>query len=224
MSFRNPFYIENLFDHVSARYDIMNTIMSFGLEKKWKNQAVQKLFDLDSYDVALDLAGGTGAFSSRIKNNVKEVHLADLSESMISIAKKNDVAHFYHKTNAENLPFDDRFFDLVICAFGLRNFSNPIISLREVFRVLKPGGRFLLLELCEPENLACCLVHNIHCRFLPFIGKIVANNSSAYSYLTKSVANFPSRAVVCDLLSEVGFCIESSSLHKFGCMEIIAKR
>lgn len=225
MIFRNKEYIKNIFNSIANKYDLMNSLMSLGLDQHWKKSLINSL-KTRKFSKSIDLAGGTGSIAKSLKDNevVEEVYLVDLSSEMISVAKKNECADFYHEASAEQLPFENEEFDLITCAYGLRNFSNPLKAIKEAHRVLKKGGILSFLELTKPENLASSTLHALHCQAIPFLGKIVTKDYDSYNYLKKSIANFPSVEVISKILEKEGFEIIKNKKHKFGCMEIIAQK
>lgn len=225
MRYKDSFFIRSIFDSVADKYDLMNTIMSLGREKIWKDDAVNSLISfLPPSACVLDLAGGTGDISKKIKRKTDaRVVIADLSQNMLEKAKEKGLADEYIKTKAEKMPFEDEKFDAVICAFGLRNFEEPIIAIKEMNRVMKTGGVLIILELTKPEKEFFYLLHSVYTSAIPLIGKIVAKDFESYKYLVESISNFPSCSTITSILGRY-YEILSSHTHRFGCMKIIAKK
>ncbi|MGL5249879.1 MAG: bifunctional demethylmenaquinone methyltransferase/2-methoxy-6-polyprenyl-1,4-benzoquinol methylase UbiE [Enterovibrio sp.] len=206
--------VAGVFHRVAAKYDVMNDVMSFGIHRLWKR------FTLDCSGVrrgqrVLDLAGGTGDLSaqfSKIVGETGQVVLADINQSMLEIgrAKLRDAGIVgnisYVQANAEELPFADDYFDCITISFGLRNVTDKARALRSMFRVLKPGGRLLVLEfskpIFEPLNKAYD-AYSFH--LLPKLGQVIANDADSYRYLAESIRMHPDQQTLEQMLQEAGF-------------------
>ena len=198
------------FDKISNRYDIINSVISFGLDSFWRRKL--KRFCPSSPFSLLDVACGTGKqVFSIAKNNpyLKEAKGVDLSEKMLGIAKSsNQILQNidFLKGDAQNLQFDDAAFDIVTISFGIRNLPDPSQGLSEMFRVLKEGGKLLVLEHSVPKSSFIRSFYLFYLRkILPKIGGFLSKNPAAYSYLNKTIESFPSGKDFCDLLKNSGF-------------------
>ena len=206
--------VAQVFHSVAAKYDLMNDLMSFGIHRVWKR------FTIDCSGVrrgqkVLDLAGGTGDLAakfSRIVGEQGEVVLADINDSMLKIGREKlrnlgVIGNInYVQANAEALPFPDNHFDCITIAFGLRNVTDKDKALRSMYRVLKPGGRLLVLEfskpLLEPLNKAYD-AYSFH--ILPKIGELVAHDSESYRYLAESIRMHPDQETLKSMIDDAGF-------------------
>lgn len=206
--------VAQVFHSVAAKYDLMNDLMSFGIHRVWKR------FTIDCSGVrrgqkVLDLAGGTGDLAakfSRIVGEQGEVVLADINDSMLKIGREKlrnlgVIGNInYVQANAEALPFPDNHFDCITIAFGLRNVTDKDKALRSMYRVLKPGGRLLVLEfskpILEPLNKAYD-AYSFH--ILPKIGELVAHDSESYRYLAESIRMHPDQETLKSMMDDAGF-------------------
>ncbi|WLS78707.1 bifunctional demethylmenaquinone methyltransferase/2-methoxy-6-polyprenyl-1,4-benzoquinol methylase UbiE [Erwinia pyri] len=212
--------VADVFHSVAAKYDLMNDLMSFGIHRVWKR------FTIDCSGVrrgqrVLDLAGGTGDLTakfSRIVGETGEVVLADINSSMLKVGREKlrnigivgNVS--YVQANAEALPFPDNHFDCITIAFGLRNVTEKEKALASMFRVLKPGGRLLVLEFSKPvlEPLSKAYdAYSFH--ILPRIGELVAKDAGSYRYLAESIRMHPDQQTLKQMMEEVGF--ENTTYH-----------
>lgn len=206
--------VAEVFHSVAAKYDLMNDLLSFGIHRAWKR------FTIDCSGVrkghkVLDLAGGTGDFSakfSRIVGETGEVVLADINDSMLKVGREklrnqgivNNLN--YVQANAEMLPFADNTFDCVVISFGLRNVTDKDKALRSIYRVLKPGGRLLVLEFSKPILKPLGDVYNFYSfNILPKIGETVVNDGESYRYLAESIRMHPDQDTLKVMLAEAGF-------------------
>lgn len=206
--------VAEVFHSVAGKYDLMNDLMSFGIHRLWKR------FTIDCSGVrrgqrVLDLAGGTGDLTakfSRLVGERGEVVLADINDSMLKVgrAKLRDLGVVgnvsYVQANAEALPFPDNYFDCITIGFGLRNVTEKEKALKSMFRVLKPGGRLLVLEFSKPTIELLGKVYDTYSfRILPKIGEMVANDSESYRYLAESIRMHPAQDVLKGMMEEAGF-------------------
>lgn len=185
------------FDTIARDYDRMNHLMTLGLDRRWRKYAVRGL----QGDV-LDVACGTGDMVLELQKRGCTVTGIDLSEEMLSIAKTKAPAT-YMISDAEQLPFPDETFDAVTCAFGVRNFVHLEQGITEMLRVLKPGGRMVILELTTPD---CALIkpfYNLYTKhIIPRLGQRIAGNREAYTYLPESIERFPKGKAFLKLLGD----------------------
>jgi demethylmenaquinone methyltransferase/2-methoxy-6-polyprenyl-1,4-benzoquinol methylase len=206
--------VAGVFHSVAARYDLMNDLMSGGIHRLWKRFAVE-LSAVRPGHAVLDIAGGTGDLAARfaaIVGSKGRVVLADINESMLRIGRDKLIDHGfqgnleYVQADAQYLPFPDDSFDCVSIAFGLRNVTVKNLALRSMLRVLKPGGRLLVLEFSKPRNeLLGKAYDNYSFRVLPLMGKLVAGDSESYRYLAESIRMHPDQETLQEMLEDAGF-------------------
>ncbi len=197
------------FDTIARTYDQLNRVMTFGLDHCWRRRAVRGL----QGDV-LDVACGTGDMVLELKKRGCTVTGIDLSEEMISIAKTKASAT-YIVGDAEHLPFPDATFDAVTCAFGVRNFVHLEQGLGEMLRVLKPGGKMVILELATPDRKVVRPFYNLYTRrIIPLLGKRIAGNEEAYTYLPQSIEHFPKGEAFLDIIQHLPFGIHRCEQRK----------
>lgn len=206
--------VADVFHSVAKKYDVMNDLMSLGIHRLWKRYTIDCSGVRPGHQI-LDLAGGTGDLTkkfSKLVGKEGQVILADINESMIKVGRErlwNDgVAGNvdYVQANAEHLPFADNSFDLVTIAFGLRNVTNKDAALKSIYRVLKPGGRLLVLEFSKPENEVLSKIYDTYSfQVLPKVGQLVANDSESYQYLAESIRMHPDQETLKSMMDEAGF-------------------
>ncbi len=209
--------IVSMFNDISKTYDIANRVLSFGVDKKWREIAVNKCFDLynkNNIDTILDVACGTGDMCeywdkySKNKNiKINEIFGADPSEGMLNQAKEKGINATFIKAEAKDLPFKDNSIDILSISYGLRNVVDRKEGLEEFFRVLKPNGLLVILEFTKlkHQNTISILRDFYMKRVLPIIGGILSRNFSAYSYLPNSIDNFLTKEDLIDELKNIGF-------------------
>ena len=205
--------VGEVFHSVANRYDVMNDLMSLGVHRLWKRHTMNKMRVRSGYKV-LDLAGGTGDFSAVFAKQVGDdgqVILSDINASMLAVGRdrlidKNILNVDIVQANAESLPFEDNYFDRIIIAFGLRNVTDKNAALKEMFRVLKPGGAAYVLEFSKPTSKEFSKVYDFYSfNILPKIGKFVANDETSYQYLAESIRMHPDQETLKSMMLEVGF-------------------
>ena len=187
------------FDKIARTYDRLNRLMTMGLDRCWRKRAVREFSILNSQFSVLDVACGTGDMVLELCKRGCTVTGVDLSEEMLNIARQKTASANSQFSilnlqfgNAEALSFPDNTFDAVTCAFGVRNFVNLEQGLSEMLRVLKPGGRMVILELATPDNKLIIPFYNFYTkRIIPWLGSRIAGNREAYTYLPESIARFP---------------------------------
>lgn len=206
--------IESMFDSIAGDYDKLNHIMSLDVDKSWRKRALKEIVDGSGPLEVLDLACGTGDFSITIAKASDEVKVTgvDLSEGMLAVMADKVERQglggriFFEQGDGENLRFTDGTFDRVTIAFGIRNFEDRLKGLREMFRVLKPGGRLVLLELSRPENKVIRWLYDIYfLHIMPVIGGKVSGDKAAYAYLPASVKTFPGKKEFSAMMAQAGF-------------------
>lgn len=206
--------VASVFHSVAAKYDVMNDLMSFGIHRLWKRYTLD-LSGVRSGMRVLDLAGGTGDLAYKFAHRVGangEVVLADINESMLKVGRDKLTDRgiagniSYVQANAEALPFPDNHFDCITIAFGLRNVTDKDAALRSMFRVLKPGGRLLVLEFSKPQSPLIAKAYDAYSfSALPVMGKLVANDAESYRYLAESIRMHPDQETLKGMMESAGF-------------------
>jgi demethylmenaquinone methyltransferase/2-methoxy-6-polyprenyl-1,4-benzoquinol methylase len=205
--------VRGVFDSVADRYDLMNDLMSFGAHRLWKRFALAQT-GLRPGMQALDLAGGTGDLAEALAKQVGDtgrVVLSDINAAMLEAGRARMVDAGLLgvecvQADAEDLPFPDRSFDCVTIAFGLRNVTDKDAALRNMFRVLKPGGRALVLEFSTPTAPGLGPVYDAYSfKVLPALGKLVTGDADAYRYLAESIRMHPDQATLKAMMEKAGF-------------------
>ena len=206
--------VAEVFHSVAASYDIMNDLMSFGIHRLWKRFTVELSGVRRGQDV-LDIAGGTGdltrAFSREVGAGGRVV-LADINDSMLMVGRDKLLDQGiagnveYVQANAECLPFADYSFDLITIAFGLRNVTDKDAALASMYRVLKPGGRLLVLEFSKPVIKPLSKLYDVYSfNVLPVMGQLVAKDAASYRYLAESIRMHPDQETLKGMMQAVGF-------------------
>ena len=204
--------VAKMFDTISGKYDFLNHFLSLGIDIRWRKKAI-KLLAASKPKYILDVATGTGDFAiEALKLNPEKIVGVDISTGMLEIGKKKMKANGYEsvielmRADSENLPFEENKFDAVIVAFGVRNFENLEKGLTEMLRVIKPGGRAVVLEFSKPRSFPMKQLYSFYFKFiLPKIGKVFSRDSSAYTYLPESVQAFPDGDDFLSILSKLGY-------------------
>ncbi len=205
--------VRGVFDSVADQYDIMNDLMSFGIHRLWKKIAVQ-LANVRAGDKVLDLAGGTGDLTALFEKRVGpkgQVVLADINAAMLRTGRNRLIDRGlvdniqYAQVNAECLPFADNTFDCVCIGFGLRNVTDKDAALRSMTRVLKPGGRVIVLEFSHPTDKITEKVYDFYSfKLLPKIGAVVAKDEDSYRYLAESIRMHPKQDELKQMMENAG--------------------
>jgi len=206
--------VADVFHSVAARYDLMNDLMSAGIHRVWKRFTIE-LSGVRSGHAVLDIAGGTGDLAARFADIVGpggRVVLADINDSMLKVGRDKLLDHGrmdnleFVQADAQSLPFPDASFDCVTIAFGLRNVTDKDAALRSMLRVLKPGGRLLVLEFSKPANPLLSKAYDAYSfRVLPLMGRLVANDADSYQYLAESIRMHPDQETLKDMMEDAGF-------------------
>jgi demethylmenaquinone methyltransferase/2-methoxy-6-polyprenyl-1,4-benzoquinol methylase len=204
-------HVRGVFDSVASKYDVMNDLMSMGLHRVWKAYTVQ-VANLKEGDQVLDIAGGTGdlsmAFAKKVGATGRVVH-TDINEAMLSTGRDRLVDHGLALPtlvcDAEKLPFADGHFNVVSVAFGLRNMTHKDVALKEMCRVLKPGGKLLVLEFSKVAKPLEKTYDWYSFKILPQLGKLVAGDADSYRYLAESIRMHPGQEELKTLMKNAGF-------------------
>ena len=206
--------VADVFHSVANKYDLMNDVMSFGIHRLWKREAISHA-KVRTRQTVLDLAGGTGDLAHRLSHKVGEhglVILSDINRSMLTLGKEKLINQGcvgniqYIEANAECLPFGTNSFDCVTMAFGLRNVTDKSAALASIQQVLKPGGKVVILEFSKPLlPLLNQLYDQYSFKVLPLLGKIIANDAESYRYLAESIRKHPDQQALKQMMLSVGF-------------------
>ncbi|HEY0331938.1 MAG TPA: bifunctional demethylmenaquinone methyltransferase/2-methoxy-6-polyprenyl-1,4-benzoquinol methylase UbiE [Rhodopseudomonas sp.] len=209
--------VNDVFHSVASRYDLMNDLMSGGLHRAWKNVMITALNPprSDAPFALLDVAGGTGDISFRAAKAAGTGFTAtvcDINSDMLSVGRERALArHLDHQVsfiegNAEALPFPDKSYDAYTIAFGIRNVPRIDAALKEAYRVLKPGSRFLCLEFSHVDVPGLDKIYDLFSfNVIPQIGRVVTGDAESYQYLVESIRKFPKPAVFAEMIRDAGF-------------------
>nr|WP_092135268.1 bifunctional demethylmenaquinone methyltransferase/2-methoxy-6-polyprenyl-1,4-benzoquinol methylase UbiE [Bizionia paragorgiae] len=215
--------VTKMFDTISGDYDGLNRVISFGIDIKWRKKVVQIVKDSKPKTI-LDIATGTGDLAINLaETDAEKIVGLDISRGMLDVGvekikKKNlDSKIEMVLGDSEHLPFSDSSFDAITVAFGVRNFENLETGLKEILRVLKPGGTFVILETSMPTKTPYKQGYNFYSKnILPFIGKTFSKDKSAYKYLSDSASQFPFGEVLNNILRNIGFINVQDLPQTFG--------
>jgi demethylmenaquinone methyltransferase / 2-methoxy-6-polyprenyl-1,4-benzoquinol methylase len=203
--------VQEMFDSIAGRYDLLNRVLSAGVDRGWRVAAAKEVLLNNPKDI-LDVATGTGDFAIAIKrlSPQSKVVGSDFAVKMLEIAREKakhlNLEMPFEEGDALRLPYADASFDSLSCAFGFRNFADFKKGLQEFHRVLRPGGRAVILEFPPPpENLLGQVYGRYFRTVLPFIGGLISGRPEAYRYLPESVIAFPKPEILADLMKSVGF-------------------
>jgi demethylmenaquinone methyltransferase/2-methoxy-6-polyprenyl-1,4-benzoquinol methylase len=217
-----------MFDTISGEYDGLNRVISFGIDQKWREKVV-KIVDSISPKNILDIATGTGdlAIMFAEKTSAEKIIGLDISEGMLNVGRKKISNKKLDKRiemvvgDSEKLPFKDNHFDAITVSFGVRNFETLETGLAEIFRVLKPNGKFVILETSVPTKFPFKQGYLFHSNvILPLVGKIFSKDKKAYGYLSESAANFPYGEKLNNILRKIGFINVENHPQTFGVASI----
>jgi demethylmenaquinone methyltransferase/2-methoxy-6-polyprenyl-1,4-benzoquinol methylase len=219
--------VEEMFNQISPKYDLLNHLLSANIDKLWRKNAINLLIPWQP-ELILDVATGTADFAiaaTAIKG--ARVFGIDISEGMLDVGRikifKKGLEERIEliKADSEKLPFKNDTFDAAIVGFGVRNFENLKTGLNEIKRVLKPGGVFYILEFSKPAKSPYKQIYQVYfTKILPLIGRMVSKDSNAYTYLPESVNEFPDGDKFLTILAEVGFVESKYFLQTFGIASI----
>ncbi|MEN7551404.1 bifunctional demethylmenaquinone methyltransferase/2-methoxy-6-polyprenyl-1,4-benzoquinol methylase UbiE [Rapidithrix thailandica] len=205
--------VATMFNNVSPKYDLLNRLLSMGIDIYWRKRAI-RLLKKEPHDMILDVATGTGDFAiEALSLKPKKIVGVDISEGMLEVGRKKlEKLKLTDKItlalgDSEKLNFEDNTFDAATVAFGVRNYENLVQGLADMKRVLKPGGSLLVLEFSMPETFPFKQIYNFYFKnILPMVGRMISKDSSAYTYLPESVEEFPyGERFVNILKNKVGF-------------------
>ncbi|HDZ56814.1 MAG TPA: bifunctional demethylmenaquinone methyltransferase/2-methoxy-6-polyprenyl-1,4-benzoquinol methylase UbiE [Pseudomonas xinjiangensis] len=206
--------VADVFHSVAAKYDLMNDLMSAGIHRLWKRFTIE-LSGVRKGNRVLDIAGGTGDLARKFSALVGpegEVVLADINASMLQVGRDRLLDKGvsgnvrFVQADAEALPFPDNHFDCITIAFGLRNVTHKDKAIASMLRVLKPGGRLLVLEFSKPGNKMLSTAYDQYSfKLLPLMGKLVTNDSESYRYLAESIRMHPDQETLKAMMEEAGF-------------------
>ncbi len=220
-----------MFDHIAPKYDFLNHALSFGIDKMWRRKAI-RLIAGSSPETILDVATGTGDFAiAALKTGAKKITGIDISKEMVAFGqekiRKLGLEEKISLTtgDSESIQFPDFTFDAATVAFGVRNFENLSRGLSELFRVLKKGGTLCVLEFSNPRQPVVRFVYRLYSKYLmPRIGKLISGDSSAYTYLPESVAEFPDGEKFITFMKNSGFVQIREYRRTFGIATIYIGR
>lgn len=204
--------VAEMFNNISKRYDFLNHFLSMGIDRLWRKKAVKQLVDIKPERI-LDIATGTGDFAiALLKLNPKEVVGVDISEGMLNVGKQKmkskgiDNIIKMQLGDSENLPFEDNYFDALTVGFGVRNYENLNKGLTDMLRVIRPGGRAIILEFSKPKKFPIKQFFGFYSKTLiPFFGSIISKDKRAYTYLPESVEAFPEGTNFISIMEELGY-------------------
>ena len=225
--------VRKLFDNIAPDYDKLNHILSLNIDKGWRKKAVRNLVDTQEPLKVLDVACGTGDFTIEIAQKVgkgSEVIGVDISEGMMAVGrekiKKAGVSAELFVADCEDLPYSDNTFDRISVGFGVRNFEHLELGLSQMYRVLTPGGKLVILELSVPSNAFIRWCYKLYfLKILPAIGGMISGNRGAYEYLPASVLRFPGPDKFIPMLKSAGFAqVDHTSLTLGICRMYVAKK
>jgi demethylmenaquinone methyltransferase / 2-methoxy-6-polyprenyl-1,4-benzoquinol methylase len=205
--------VECMFDKIASRYDFLNRFLSAGIDVRWRKKAIKQLVSIQPKNI-LDVATGTGDFAVTSYKILKPERITgiDISEGMLEVGRKKikNLRLEGHiqllKGDSEAIFFEDSSFDAVTVAFGVRNFENLEKGLSEIYRVLKPGGKLIVLECSKPSLPVIKGFYNFYMKFItPKIGKLISKNKDAYQYLNNSVQQFPEKKTFIHILNKLKY-------------------
>jgi demethylmenaquinone methyltransferase / 2-methoxy-6-polyprenyl-1,4-benzoquinol methylase len=223
MGERDPRAVQVMFDRIARRYDLLNTVLSGGSDARWRRKTALAA-GLEAEDRALDVACGSGKLTVELRREASRglVVGLDFSAGMLEVARASAPGPRYLRGDALSLPFPDGTFDAITIAFGLRNLADPELGMREMHRVLRPGGRALVLEFVRPSRGPVGRLYRAYLRHgLPLIGGWISGEPRAYRYLSDTVDSYRTPAELLDLASRAGWQNPSLRLLTLGTVGLL---
>jgi demethylmenaquinone methyltransferase/2-methoxy-6-polyprenyl-1,4-benzoquinol methylase len=219
--------VEEMFDSIATRYDLLNKVLSAGIDKSWRKKAIDELIAIKP-NAILDIATGTADLALEcMRLKPAEIIGIDISNKMLDIGRHKIMAKGYQgiirleQADSEQLPYDDARFDAITVAFGVRNFEHLEEGLKEMYRVLRPGGKVVILEFSQPDRFPVKQFYNFYSyKVMPKIGQMLSKERSAYEYLPASVSAFPHGKNFLSILTKTGFRDTKSIPLTFGIASI----
>lgn len=219
--------VEEMFDSIASRYDLLNKVLSAGVDKGWRKKTIQELEKLQPQSI-LDIATGTADLAlESMKLKPSEIIGIDISNKMLDIGRHKIMEKGFQgiirleQADSENIPYPDNRFDAITVAFGVRNFEHLEKGLAEMYRVLKPGGKAVILEFSQPSKFPVKQFYDFYSRhIMPRIGQLLSKEKSAYEYLPASVAAFPYGKKFTDILTKTGYKDTKAQSLTFGIASI----
>jgi len=204
--------VAEMFNNISKKYDFLNHFLSLGIDKIWRKKAIKKLREIEPKRI-LDIATGTGDFAiASLKLNPTEVVGIDISAGMLEVGREKMKARKFDSiitmtlADSEALPFEDNYFDALTVGFGVRNFEHLEIGLAEMLRVIREGGKVIILEFSKPKKFPIKQGYGFISKYIiPFFGKRISKDEKAYAYLPESIAAFPEGQEMIDILTKLGY-------------------
>lgn len=234
MKYLNPTehkqYIEEIFNQISPRYDLLNHLLSFGIDKNWRSVTVDCLRP-NNPQIILDIATGTADLAIMMAKSFKNSNIIgiDIAEKMINVGRNKVSKHKLSSridlqlADGHQLPFDNNSFDAITNAFGLRNFADPELGVYELFRTVKNNGKVVILEFTTVNFFFIKWIYSVYFKqILPFIGNIISKHETAYTYLPHSVKLFNSNIDSVELLKRAGFINVEKKPLTFGIASIVS--
>jgi demethylmenaquinone methyltransferase / 2-methoxy-6-polyprenyl-1,4-benzoquinol methylase len=219
--------VEEMFDSIAPKYDFLNRILSLRIDINWRKKVLKRLTLVPNKKI-LDIATGTADLAIMMSQlNPDKITGIDISQKMLAVGdvkiKQKNLQHVIslQKADSEALPFQDNSFDVATVSFGVRNFENLDKGLSEIYRVLVPGGTFIILEFSKVKSFPMKQLYSFYMRFItPTIGKLFSKNANAYTYLPESVSAFPEGQEMCSILQQIGFSSCTCTPLSFGIASI----
>ncbi len=214
--------VAEMFNDIAPRYDFLNHFLSMGIDKGWRKKAIAQVMAVTPNTI-LDVATGTGDLAIAAAGTGANITGVDIAEQMLQVGRKKIQALNLQNSiqlqvaDSEALPFANATYDAVMCAYGVRNFERLHAGLKDMCRVLKPGGKVVILEFSKPAQFPVKQLYNFYFKFiLPLFGKIVSKNNKAYTYLPESVMAFPEGNDFCNALKQCGYINAKAQPLSFG--------
>jgi demethylmenaquinone methyltransferase/2-methoxy-6-polyprenyl-1,4-benzoquinol methylase len=215
--------VAEMFNNIAVKYDFLNHFLSLGIDHIWRYKAINELKQIEPKRI-LDLATGTGDFAiAALRLKPEQIIGMDISAGMLEVGKTKMLKKKYNHIidmrlgDSENLPFEDNYFDALTVGFGVRNYENLEKGLSEMLRVVRPGGKLVILEFSKPKKFPIKQVFTFYSKyFIPFFGKRISKDEKAYAYLPESVAAFPEGKAFEDVLKKLQYQNVKSKLVSGG--------